>query len=310
MKISVNLVFIAAAIVSILINSTITICAPVVAKDVSDEQLLHPVFHSRQNFCKSRLTRDAYRKMINLPVRTSQRNTWASVFGRLEARTSSDLCDLLSGLTKKEVTDWLGEPAFKMGSDLCFQKTQPESRGIALLHRDIKAPFDDIDDNWLYFYGGRPSVTRLYFKGDKCIGALPDSHENDALYNMWRFEDLSRNAVGLSLKELIEQEGPSNTETDKSFERTLLEKDAPTAAILKSADDVLYYQFGEVIGAVLAIKITTVSLSVRLIQSPVPSGKRITSTNPGKLDLDPQCSFWQSLVALLTSSTCQSFQAQ
>jgi hypothetical protein len=192
--------------------------------------------------------------MVNLPVRTTQRNTWASVFGRLEAETSSDLCNLLSGLTKKEITDWLGSPAFKMGSDLCFQKTQPESRGVALLHREIKAPFDDIDNNWLYFYGGRPLLIRLYFKGDKCIGALSETHENDALYNMWRFEDLSRRAVGLSLKKLLEQEGPSNTETDKSFERTLLEKDASTAAILKSADDVLYYQFGEVIGAVLAIK--------------------------------------------------------
>ena len=254
MKVTTNLAFIAVAIVSIQINVTTTMCVPVVAKSVSDEQLVHPVFHSRQNFCKSRLTRDAYRMMINLPVRTSQRNTWAAVFGRLEAETSSDLCNLLSGLTKKEITDWLGAPAFKMGSDLCFQKTQPESRGVALLHRDIKAPFDNVDDNWLYFYGGRPLLIRLYFKGDKCIGALSETHENDALYNMWRFEDLSRRAVGLSLKKLLEQEGPSNTETDKSFERTLLEKDASTAAILKSADDVLYYQFGEVIGAVLAIK--------------------------------------------------------
>lgn len=254
MKISTNLKSIAAASMLILPNATITMCVPVVAKDVSDEQLIHPVFHSRQNFCKSRLNRDAYRKMVNLPVRTSQRNSWASVFGRLEAETSSDLCKLLTGLTKKEIADWLGAPAFKMGSDLCFQKNQPESRGVALLHREIKAPFDDIDDNWLYFYGGRPILIRLYFKGDKCIGALPETHENDVLYNVWRFEDLSRKAVGLSLKELMEQEGPSNTVTDSSFERTLLEKDAPTAAILKSADDVLYYQFGEVIGAVLAIK--------------------------------------------------------
>ena len=254
MKVLVNLMSMVAALVLILTNVTITMCVPVSAKDESDEQLVHPVFHSRQNFCKSRLTRTAYRKMVNLPVRTTQRNTWASVFGRLEAETSSDLCNLLSGLTKKEITDWLGSPAFKMGSDLCFQKTQPESRGVALLHREIKAPFDDIDNNWLYFYGGRPLLIRLYFKGDKCIGALSETHENDALYNMWRFEDLSRRAVGLSLKKLLEQEGPSNTETDKSFERTLLEKDASTAAILKSADDVLYYQFGEVIGAVLAIK--------------------------------------------------------
>lgn len=230
------------------------ICTPGTAQTVSSEHLIHPVFNSQQNFCESKLTRAAYRKMINLPVQASERNLWASVFGRLEAETGSDLCNLLNGLTKKEVTEWLGEPAFKMGSDLCFRRVHDENRGIDLLHRDIKPPFDNADDNWLYFYGGRPLLIRLYFTDEKCIGALPDIYENDALYNIWRFEDLSRKAVGMSLEKLLEQEGPSDTETDRSHERMLLEKNPLTAAILKSADKVLYYQFGEFIGAVLVIK--------------------------------------------------------
>ncbi|CAN5236655.1 hypothetical protein BH11CYA1_BH11CYA1_42290 [soil metagenome] len=259
MKIQTNLFLELVGILSLQASAIFITCMPVIATNLSPDQPIyqkttHPIFSSKQDYSNGRLTRAGYRKMINLPVQASERSNWASLFGHIEALSSADLCDSLSGLTKKEIADWLGQPTFRMGSDLCFPKVHDSNRAIGLIFRDIKPSVDNFDDNWLYFFGGRPLLIRLYFNGDKCISAHSALYENDELYNIWRYVQLSRKAVGQSMVSLLEKEGPPDTATDRSFERTELDKDVAIAAILKSADQILYYQFGETIGAVLAIK--------------------------------------------------------
>jgi hypothetical protein len=203
---------------------------------------------------KKTLDDASFKKMINLSIPEGSRQAWAEAFGQIETEAAAQLCSRLKGLSQTEVVKLLGPPAFKAGSPLCFETKHDENHRLYLILGGAPETFDAMDDNWLYFFGGRPMLVRPMFSLGTCVGATANTHDWDSLYNSWRSQQLRRFAVGKKVAEIIAFEGQPNDQQTTRAVQMLENKDPKLTEIFSSADEILSYQFGHLRGELLAIK--------------------------------------------------------
>ncbi len=211
-----------AACHSIASSWSVNNCAAAAA-DNTTEKLWHPVLNlgsqliephgqaSDYRELKTNLDDAAFRKMINLPIPDGTRDIWARAFGQVEMDAAAQLCTRLKGLSKDAVEKLLGPPAFTTPSPLCFKKQHDETHRLYLIYGGSEESFEAMDDNWLYFFGGRPMLVRPMFRDGVCIDATASTYDCDYLYNSWRGAQLEHFAVGKTVPEIVkfEDEPPS-----------------------------------------------------------------------------------------------------
>jgi hypothetical protein len=133
---------------------------------------------------------------------------------------------------------------------LCFAKIHDENHRLYLIYGGSPEAFDAMDDNWLYFFGGRPMLIRPMFSHGTCTGATSNTYDRDSLYNSWRTGQLERFAVGKTVAEIVAVEGPPNgpehpLPQPKHRLKPKLENLDGSPLKLKRGERALTYQFGD-----------------------------------------------------------------
>lgn len=154
---------------------------------------VHPVLGTRGGDCLNgrALNRSTLRRLNNMTVPDGIPTfLWSHFFKKVEIESATQICRAVLNLPKPEVESLLGHPVYRGGKVDCWKFSK------------------DDEDTWVYSIGGNAIHIRLIFHDGKCIQAAICDLAEESDFDNWRAERLCKLAVGKSVAQIIDSEGP------------------------------------------------------------------------------------------------------
>lgn len=178
-----------------------------------------------------------FRKLKNSTVIGSH-SDWERSYRKVEKQAARRFCELVLGMSEKEITNLVGQPGFKGENIPCWKCSQPG------------------ESIWLYAFGGSDVNVRLVMRQNKCRLAEMYGWEDEISYTAWRQEELKKFAIGKTMEEIIAKEGPPFVYEDASSDAPELRPsqhfDAQSPIVYfvsPSIETTLYFQNGRCVSA-------------------------------------------------------------